>query len=90
MWGSKTGLGEENWKEIAPDIAYNTNIMVQNFSVDVGEIWKLWWLTVGSLKNISRQMSDENMTTFYATRQCDVIVAVSCELCFVLHGSVTA
>jgi hypothetical protein len=81
MWGSKTGLVEGNWKEITPDIAYNTNIMLQNFSVDVREIWKLWLLTVGSLKNISRQMSDENMTTFYATRQCEGTVAVPCEFC---------
>jgi hypothetical protein len=89
MWGSKNGLVEGNWKEITPYIFYHTNIMLQNFSMDVREIWKLWFLTVGHLKNISQQMSDGNMTTFYTTWQCDGRVAVPSEVDFVLHGSVT-
>jgi hypothetical protein len=41
MWGSKTGIVDRNWKEITPHIVYNTNVMLQNFSVDVRNIGKL-------------------------------------------------
>ena len=85
MWGSKNGLVDRNWKEIMPHIVSSTNIMLQYFSVDVRNIWKLWLLTVGRLKNISRQMSDENMMPFYTTRQCEGTEALPLEVGFFIH-----
>ena len=63
--------------------------MLQNFLVDMREIWKPWLLIVGRLKNTSRQMSDDSMTTYYTIWQCDGWVAVPCEVGFILDGSVS-
>jgi hypothetical protein len=41
MWASKNGLVVGNRMDIILYTVYNTNIMLQNFSVDVREIWKL-------------------------------------------------